>query len=251
MNLAPCPPLLAAGGFDLIEAVIVIVVMFMGALGHLLNSKPKPKGPPVRPRPANPPNPQAPAGKGGQPLSLEETLRREVEEFMRRAQGRDPAASQGAAPQRPAPPPTRKPAARPAKPAIAERSQPPRRLTESSRPASPAPASAPPRSAPLGAGVSQHVAQHMSGTQVLATHAQHLGDQVAAADERMETHLHQKFTHQVGALQHQDAVPQRSVARSPAAQALVDLLRQGGARQLILASEILRRPEDRWNRGDR
>jgi hypothetical protein len=103
----------------------------------------------------------------------------------------------------------------------------------------------------LGSGVGQHVAEHLGGSQAaLAAHAQSLGANVATADERMVAHLQQKFTHQLGALQHQDTTKtQTRAVRSPAAQALVDLLKQpGGMRQMVLASEIMRRPEERWDR---
>jgi hypothetical protein len=250
---------LAANLGDLIEAAIVIILMIMGAASHLMTAKPK--KPPVRQRPVAPPNPGAPAGQGGQPLTLEESLRREVEEFMRRAQGREPTAppkqTPPPLPQRTPPPRTAasRPAARPAP------QRPPERRAAASPPAQPAvrrltdapgaqtTAQSPASTAPLGSGVGQHVAQHLGGSQALAAHAQSLGADVATADERMVAHLQQKFTHQVGALQHQNTTTQTRAVRPPAAQALVDLLQQpGGMRQVVLASEILRRPEERWER---
>lgn len=247
---------LAANIGDLLEAAVVIILMIMGAASHLITAKPK--KPPMRQRPPQPPpNPGAPAGPGGQPLTLEESLRREVEEFMRRAQGREPAT--------PSESPQRTPVQRPA----AQRSAPtrpaPQRLQERRAAASSAPepvvrrltdapgaqttGQSPATTTPLGSGVGQHVAQHLGGTQALAAHAQSLGANVATADERMVAHLQQKFTHQVGALQQQDTITQIRAVRSPVAQALVDLLKQpGGVRQAVLASEILRRPEERWER---
>jgi hypothetical protein len=259
-------PVLAANIADLIEPAIVIILMIMGAASHLLSSKPK-ANPPVRQRPAPPPpNPGAAGGQGGQPMTLEESLRREVEEFMRRAQGREPAPPPKQAPQQ-APqrlpsqrtPPPRPAASRP--PARPAPQRPPERRAATSSPAEPtvrrltdAPgaqttAQSPTSTAPLGAGVGQHVAEHLGGSQALAAHAQSLGANVATADERMVAHLQQKFTHQVGALQHQGTTTQTRAVRPPAAQALVDLLQQpGGMRQVVLASEILRRPEERWER---
>jgi hypothetical protein len=243
---------LAANLGDFIEFGIFLLVMIMGAAGHLLNSKAKPK-PPVRPRPVNPPaNPAAAGGPGGQPMTLEETLRKEVEEFMRRAQGREPAAPTVRAPQGPPrrPAPQRKPSVA-AKTAPPQRTAPVRRLTDAPDAQTSARPPEPVRTAPLGAGVGQHVAQHLSGTQAMAAHAQHLGADVAQADERMVSHLQEKFTHQLGALQHQDSAQQRKALRSPAAQALIDLMKQpGGAKQVVLASEILRRPEERWQRSE-
>jgi hypothetical protein len=243
MNLATDHLLLAAN-FDFIEFVIVIVLMIMGGASQLLSSKPKAK-PPVRPRPQGPPaNPGAPGGQAGKPASLEESLRREVEEFMRRAQGREPAAPQAKRTQRPAP---QRPPARTAKPAAPARPEPVRRLTDAPGAQTTARPPEAQRPAPLGAGVGQHVTQHLGGAQAIVTHAQHLGADVAQADERMVAHLQEKFAHQVGALQHQDTAQQRKATRSPAAQAIVDMLRQpGGIRNIVLAGEILRRPEDRW-----
>jgi hypothetical protein len=251
---------LAANIGDLIEAAVVIILMVMGAASHLLTSKPKNK-PPARRPVAPPPNPGAPAGQGGQPLTLEESLRREVEEFMRRAQGREPAAPpKQAPPQRTVasrPAVQRPPAPRPAAQRPPERraaASPPseptvRRLTDA--PGAQTTAHSPATTAPLGSGVGQHVAEHLGGSQALAAHAQSLGTNVATADERMVAHLQQKFTHQIGALQHQDTTTQTRAVRSPAAQALVDLLKQpGGMRQVVLASEVLRRPEERWDRAE-
>jgi hypothetical protein len=250
MNILHQLPLAAADLGEVIQGIVVIILMIAGAASHLFTNKPKPK-PAPRPRPANPPpNPGGAAGAGGAggqakpPMSLEESLRREVEEFMRRAQGREPAPQQQRS--KPQKPPQRQPQ-RATKPATPD--QPVRRLADTSRPAI-APAARPPeppRSTTLGAGVGQHVAQHLTGGAEIAAHVQHLGADVAQADERLAAHLQAKFTHQVGNLQHQETGQQRKVVRSPAAQALVDLLRQpGGARQAVIASEIFRRPEERW-----
>jgi hypothetical protein len=239
---------LAANIADLIEPAIVILLFIIGGVSKMMTAKPKAK-PAPRPRLAPPPNPGAAGGQGGQPMTLEESLRREVEEFMRRAKGGEPTAPPKQPPQRaPAPrPPAQRPAPqrpplRTSIPAAPPREQPPRRLAEM-------PSATPAPSAPLGSGVGQHVAQHLGGTQALAAHAQSLGTSVAAADARMEAHVQQKFTHQLGALQHQTTTTESRSSRPPAAQALVDLLRQpGGMRHVVLASEVLRRPEERWNR---
>lgn len=255
-------PLAAVNLADFLEAAVVIILMIVGGLSKVMTAKPKPK-PPLRPAPP-PPNPGAPAGQGGQPLTLEESLRREVEEFMRRAQGREPAAppkpSPQPLPQRTSPQRTvaSRPGARPAAQRPPERraaARPPseptvRRLTDA--PGAQTTAQSPGTSAPLGSGVGQHVAEHLGGSQALAAHAQSLGANVATADERMVAHLQQKFAHQVGALQQQDTTTQTRPIRSPAAQALVNLLKQpGGMRQVVLASEVLRRPEERWGRAER
>ena len=82
--------------------------------------------------------------------------------------------------------------------------------------------------------------------QTVAQHTQNLGVDVALADERMEDHLRERFAHQLGALSPTTKV-QRQATGNPAAADLRALLsRPGGASQLIIASEILRRPEERW-----
>jgi hypothetical protein len=245
---------------DLLQAAVPIIFMILYGIAQLVGSKQpqvKPK-PAPRPRPAPEPVGAAPRAAGAPP-TLEESLRREVEDFLRRAQGQQP---QKPAPvkqaqdmrQRPLAQPVRQ-AKRPLRPEP-QREPAPRRLAEPLRPAPPpalstlsTPAPMPaPTLAPLGSGVSQHVAQHLSGTAALAQHAQHLGADVALADERMEQHLQERFAHKLGSLVQQSAAPEKRAVASPAAQELVKLLTQpGGARQIIIASEILRRPEDRWS----
>src|SRR5262249_50884243 len=104
---------------------------------------------------------------------------------------------------------------------------------------------------PLGAGVARYVEEQLRGVKALGEHAQHLGAEVAQADAKMEQHLAQKFVHQVGALAAQATAttPNQpsAPARSPMAQELLNMLsRPGGVRQAVVASEILRRPEERW-----
>jgi hypothetical protein len=242
--------LLLANLEDTIKVIITIIVMVMWGVGHLVGAaKPKPKAPP-RPRPLPPAEPGAAMQGGppgpGQPATLEETLRREVEEFMRRAQGRpaEPPKRPLDKPQsRPQQQGARREAGRSARPSAASPA-PVRRLTDSPGGLTTPQATAP----PTGAAVGQHVMEHLTrSTQQLAAHAQHLGSEVAQADERMEEHLQQKFAHQLGALEHRAAEPVKKAVRSPMAQDVLNMLAQpGGVRQLIVASEILRRPEERW-----
>jgi hypothetical protein len=250
MNGLPQLPL--AWDETLVKAIIGGIMMVLWAAGHLLSDKGKAK-PPARPRPQAPPGQAPGAGAPGkQPASLEETLRREVEEFMRRAQGREPAAP---AKRAPTPPPQRGPQRspqrkQPAKPAVREqpaKAQRPR-LADSRQPA---PISIEEgRGALTGATISQHVAEHLGGVKAIAAHAQTLGADVAQADERMEAHLQEKFTHRLGALGRQEAPTQ--VAVSSAATDLLKLLSQpGGAKTMIIANEILRRPEERWKSSTR
>jgi len=243
---------------EVLQAAVPIIFMILYGIAQLVGAKQpqaKQKPPAPRPRPAPDPVGVAPRPAGGQP-TLEESLRREVEDFLRRAQGQQPQPAVQARQARDERQRQVAPAARQAKRPLRpepQREPPVRRLAEPLRPA-PAPAAALPSAtpvptlAPLGSGVSQHVAQHLRGTAALAQHAQHLGADVAQADERMEQHLQQKFTHKLGTLVQQAAAPDQRAAAAPMAQDLLKLLtRPGGARQMIVAGEILRRPEDRWS----
>jgi hypothetical protein len=230
---------------DLWDAIVPLIVMVLWALGQLMGGgKPKPKAPPRVPQ-APPGQPVAPLPPGGRQPTLEETLRREVEQFKRRAEGRTAGAPQR---QQPAS------AKRDPRTVRTAADRPVRRLADTSRPAI-APAVSgplapePPRTAPTGASVGQHVAEHLRGAREMAAHVQQLGADVAQADERLQEHLQEKFTHQVGALEHRTEAVRAGAVRSPMAQDLLKLMAQpGGVRQVIVASEILRRPEERWSR---
>ena len=247
--------LFAADLDDIIKVVITIGAMMLWAASHLFSGKPKAKPPVVmRQRPQAPPQPGMAPAAGGQPPTLEETLRREVEEFMRRAQGREPAAQQRptAKPQmqrQPQQPPQRRAAPPAKKPTAQQAKVPPRRLTD-------APGSQPSpmtieagRGALTGSTVAQHVTEHLAGAQSLGAHAERLGADVGQADERLQEHLQHKFTHQLGALEQRTVASTTKATRSVVAQDLFALLsKPSGMRQLVLASEILRRPEDRWEK---
>lgn len=186
------------------------------------------------------------------PRGLEETLRKEVEEFLRRAQGKPdqlpgkrPAAaakSRATTPQKPRPEPAAEPTTR--------------RLVESARsPSAPAAAqqTPPTRSPgrmglPTGAAVDAYVKEQMRGVQAIGQRADALGDEVAQADERMEAHLHSRFDHKLGTLVPEASVISKQVSQAnDATKEFRELLtRPGGMRQVIIANEILRRPEERW-----
>jgi hypothetical protein len=232
----------------IVKLAVVAISVILWLAGHLMSDKGKAK-PPARPRPQVPPGP-APGGEAGKPASLEESLRREVEEFMRRAQGREPAApAKRAAPPQPPRGPQRGPQRKqPAKPAVREQPAKRPRLSDSRQPSPIAIEEG--RGALTGATISQHVAEHLGGVQTIATHAQTLGADVAQADERLEAHLQEKFSHRLGALAQQVAPTQVEVPS--AAKDLLKLLSQpGGAKTMIIANEILRRPEERWKSSTR
>jgi hypothetical protein len=96
---------------------------------------------------------------------------------------------------------------------------------------------------PVRVSLQEHVARHISTSDV-SQHAATLGAEVGLADEKMVAHLQERFQHRLGALEQRDqqeaAVPRR---RSPSADIAELLKSPQGMRQVIVASEILRRPE--------
>lgn len=189
----------------------------------------------------------------GKPVSLEETLRREVEDFLKRAQG-EPRAPQQA--KRPAGPPRQRSAAPPQKPRPQQPVEPPtRRLVNDPQSVTGRQQAEPvlevvQTSLPTGAAVDAYVAQQMRGVAAIGQHAQRLGEEVALADDRMQAQLQQKFDHRVGTLTPVSAstvVPASAGAGNSAAREFRELIaRPGGMRQIVIANEILRRPEERW-----
>ena len=181
----------------------------------------------------------------GKPASLEETLRREVEDFLKRAQG-EPRAPQQAKrsatppqkprPQQPVEPPTRRLVNDPQSVTGRQQAEPVLEVVSTSP--------------PTGAAVDAYVAQQMRGVAAIGQHAQRLGEDVALADDRMQAQLQQKFDHRVGTLTPASAstvVPASAGAGNSAAREFRELIaRPGGMRQIVIANEILRRPEERW-----
>jgi len=236
--------LLLADFVDVLKTALPIIFFILYGVAQLIGAKQEQnrRPPAKRPRPA-------PPGEGRGPVEgqghLEERLRSEVEEFLRRAQGPPPAkpAQRGAAARR-GPRPTPQGSEPP------RREAPTRRLTPASTPLGPK--AAPQGGAqPLGSGVSQHVAEHLGRSSALAQHAQQLGAEVALADDRLEQHLKEKFVHQVGALPPAaTSAERRTAAASPMAADFLKLLaRPEGVRQAFIASEIFRPPVERWDEG--
>lgn len=253
-----------------LEEILPIVFMILYGLAHLIGTKRAKNNPPAKqPRPLPPQAvPVEKPGQPPQPQSLEEALRREVQEFLRRAQGQQPAPpakktsrsvpqAQSSAgnkagqrpPQQSRTPQRSAPQATP--------NAPPRRLVGPAKPLAGDQLSAAPQTSrptavgPLGGGVAAHVQQHVdSSREALAQHAKQLGGRVVQADEKFEQQLRERFVHQVGTLKHQEVSAQHTAsAQSPVAKELFDLMsRPGGARQLVVAGEILRRPTERWER---
>ena len=178
--------------------------------------------------------------------------RDEVEEFLRRAAARRAAAAQ----QQQRPP--AQPAGWSPPPSPPPPPQPPRRPASLSevvmlQPVQPVEAEVveaelaeqPDR---LGRGV----AQHMRGTQEIAEHTRHLGEEVDQADDKLEAHLHKVFDHKLGDLKKSTleaaAVSPSQASRDgalPGAASIARLLVDPqNVRNAIILAEILRRPDD-------
>jgi hypothetical protein len=205
--------IVAAGWIEWAGPVVVFILYTIGQL--VMNQGKRPaqqQRPPQKQRPVAGPQPQP-----QQPKSLEEKLRTEVEEFLRQVKGEKTKQEE------------------PVRTVVAQR--PPLRRVER-------PAELVVESAPERVSVQEHVARHMSTADV-TEHATTLGTDVSQADERFQSQLQDRFQHQIGSLEPRQQQPtQVTRRRSAAAAEIADLLRSPqGMRQVIIASEVLRRPE--------
>lgn len=224
------------------EILIGIIFFVLYGLGQLMGARDegKKKARQRQPRPARPQQPQpGRPNVGGAPPNQADPLRAEVEEFLRRAQGKQAEPRRQEQP-KPAPPPRQMPPRRPIREEVTRPAQPMRQP--------PRPPVRTPESEPVELrleGVAEHVARHVS-TQDIAVHTSSLGADVALADDKLEARLQETFQHKIGQLQHreEDAAAQRP---KTIAEEIRQLVRQpAGMRQLIIAGEVLRRPEERW-----
>jgi hypothetical protein len=211
------PLLFAADWIQLILVIVFVLYSIGHAIMNMMNQAPKPKPKQPRPQGQMGQGQFGPQGQMGQqkppakPKTLEDKLRQEVEQFLRQVQGEEP---------KPAPP--KKPMVVAQKPAAArpEPQRQPRRET-----------------------VQAHVSQHISTADV-TQHLSELGLEVSHADEKMTAHLQERFQHQLGAFQSSQQPTETRRKRNDAADEIVKLLRSPqGIRQVIVASEILRRPD--------
>jgi hypothetical protein len=233
--------LLLAALTDLIGVVVAIVFIIIYSLNHLLQGKGnQPPGRNPQRRPGEPAErPLRPAQPQQKPKDAVSQLNSEIEQFLKRAGQRrseKPARDRAAGP----------PPSRPPKP--------------------PQPAREPLREQAVDVEPVEHrgfddvatsVEKHMANRS-FAQRAEHLADDIERADEDMEAHLQQAFSHKVGTLAGES--PQASAAAvtdtaskvtdegsTAMATALAAMLATPqGMRQAILLGEILVRPEHRW-----
>jgi len=241
------PVLAAADWWEIAVGVVFFVLYGIGQLLGAREEAQKKKARPLRPKPQLPQAPQ-PGALGGPPNQAD-PLRAEVEEFLRRAQGK-PAGQQRPAQPKPVRPQRQRAAQQqPLEPRpIESRPIEGAQREATSRPSQPARPPQPARPAQLvdlrRESVVEHVARHVN-TLDIKEHTSHLGEEVALADDHLEAHLQETFSGQLGSLQHRE---REVVEQGPSiAEEIRNLISQPtGMRQLIVAHEILRRPEDRW-----
>lgn len=226
----------------------IIVFLFYG-IGHLISGREERQ---KKARRAQRPPVAQPAGEV--PPNQADPLRAEVEDFLRRAEGKQPQpADRQEAKPRPVPQRSEPIAREPAHPT---RKQPPvarpvgspepKARSPKSRAASRAPQRKTPEETvePRREGVGEHVARHLSSERV-TQRAEKLGQEVALADDIVEARLEEKFEHRLGSLKQKEA--QVEEAAPTIAEEVRKLISQpAGMRQVIVANEILRRPEQRW-----
>ena len=193
------------------EWVLPIIVFILYSLGQLMTAKGnKPRQPQQRA-----PKPRGDGAPPQPPRSLEEKLRSEVEQFLRKVQGEQPEQAQ-------------RPPVVPQRPFVVKTEPTTQSVLELE---------------PARESVQEHVSKHMSTADV-TQHIRTLGAEVGQADEKLQAHLQQKFQHQVGSLEYRQKHAELQRPHNKAAAEIVALLRSPvGMRQAVLASEILRRPE--------
>jgi hypothetical protein len=217
MNLTPLVAAIPIG--DILEFIFILVVVGGGILVKWLSNMNPQKPPMGAGRPKPPPQP-----------APRDALSNEIDDFLRRA-------AQRRQQTQPARPPRRQP--------VAARSKPVEQ---------PAPAEVVAR--PVGGGLDKHLQQFTEEKKQFEQRAARLGDEVAQADDKIEAHLKDKFTHRLGSLERQSGVTAAQpmdytgvqTAPMPVAAAgfAAMLTTADSLRQAVVLTEILNRPTGRW-----
>jgi hypothetical protein len=241
------PPLLLAGIEEIISSLFGLLVLVFWIINQIKGAQQKVARPPAqqpaqRPRPAQArPQQAAAAGQAGQQA---DPLREQVEAFLRKAAGQQPA-NPARVPQRP----RLKPATDRITVLLDEDILP----EHDRRPlAAPFQSMSSVADEPPQVSVAQHVAEHVAAsTRALGKQSARLGQRIRTDDEQFDVQLKAKFDHAVGTLaargtSSSDLQPAAPAPESPAAQIAALLARPEGVRQAIVLNEILQRPADRW-----
>jgi hypothetical protein len=220
---------------DWVSFIVPIVFFIIWALNRLIASS-KPAVPPARnpqrrsPTAERPLRPTSAAPQSNEPKSGQAQLNAEIEQFLKRAN--DKKRQDRSKREMP-------PAARPPK-------APPSTLTETPIDVEPIQAHN---------SVSESVEKHMARS--FSQRTEHLADDIVRADQQMEEHLQQAFSHQVGTLGKSPAGAAKgpltdeaaivSRGETSGANAIAAMLRDPTSlKRAFILQEILQRPKNRW-----
>jgi hypothetical protein len=247
--------ILARGGLfngPFTELAIVLIGLFFAVVKHLFEaSKEATKKRALQAgKPPQPINPNAaqqpPAPAGGQQA---DSLRSQVEEFLRRSQN-----AAAANPPQPSQPPQSLAAQ---SEAIAnERLRAMGRRAAPDQPSPPAkaePQQRTPRRSRRRQSIAEHVEEQVAArSKNIARQASRLGNRISNEDKQFDDQVKAKFDHTLGTLAETTAAPTATPSTAaaandtPARQIAALLANPEGIRQAIVVNEIMRRPYDRW-----
>ena len=233
-----------------VEIAIGGIVFFFYIAGQLMNLRGDAKAKPKRPRRQPAPDLELDepeillrddknAPQPGRAADQAESLRNEIEDFVRRAQGKSPQPNPTVRRRQPARqrPPVRQGEQRPSGRDSSLREMPPQSLRSEGV------ALRSEGVALRSEGVAEHVSRHIGSGEV-AEHAKHIGSNLDQTDEQVDSRVHEKFDHPIGSLKHRETSAEQQKPRDDfAAEIAAMLSRPEGVRQLIIANEILRRPQ--------
>lgn len=250
--MTPFPALFADGGWIMAAAFIAFIILSF--LTQAVSQYQDAQKAAMR---------RARKGAAETPPRASDSLEDEIAEFLRRAAERKtPGQAERPKParaERPAPPPL-------APPVVKEE------VLRPFRPPPLRPAPGPPETEPVAVeplpiereAVAEHVEDRFRESRFGRVGSAGLGEQVAQADDKIDERLREKFGHGLGRLAAEsgETTPAVAVAAGavgrPSGAPAVDpatiatlLTNPATLRQAILASEILRRPEERWGRSER
>lgn len=176
-------------------------------------------------------------------------MKDEVEEFLRRvAQLRAQAEAQARAQQQ-------RPGFQPQQQAPPQRAAPPARLVPAQQEVvylEPADAEiVDAEVAELNEESGHYAPHHIQGEYAFTQHTNQLGAEVDLADDKLESHLHETFDHQLGRLKKTASDTAAVEHAKPMVDVTISEIRAllatpAKMRDAVVMAEILRRPEDRW-----
>jgi hypothetical protein len=215
----PWPLAFDAG--DLIKILMILLFLVISVVGHFANKWREMQEEAARRARARRPSPPSPQQRPQDD---------EIAEFLRNANQRQRPA--GHQPPPPPPPSPTRPSVFPPRPRVEE-----------------------PLEAEVVAPSTGHLRETLAARTLTSSSSGPLGGEVAQSDDRLQGHLHQVFDHQLSDLSTGEAsstAPTAGQFRSPSpamapSAGLVSLLTNADSlRQAIILSEILNRPEHRW-----